>query len=76
MAKITNYAALLFAILLAIVLQPSLSDIAFAYVQNDMYSHSHATALTDPNLVCGDHICSPGETSHNPKAVEPVKERR
>ncbi len=51
----------------------SISIPAFALQETGDYSHTPATALTDPNLVCGDHRCAPGETSHAPSPVVPER---
>ncbi len=48
-----------------------LANPAFAYQGGD-YSHAISTRLTNPDLVCGNHLCGPGEMPQTPKAVEPV----
>ena len=72
MAKIVNYATLLFAIAMFALVQ-SLSGTAFAINQGGSVSHSHETATWDHGLVCGGHKCIPGEMPHPPSAVVPVK---
>ena len=73
MAKIANYVALLFAIaMFAIVASPSFSGVAFAEGKDGKYDDTPSTALTDPNVVCGNHKCAPGESSQNPTPVTPV----
>ena len=49
---------------------------AFAVQVDEEFLHTHATALTDPNLVCGNHKCAIGETSHAPSPVVPVRGHR
>jgi hypothetical protein len=74
MVKIANYAALLFSIaMLALVISPSVTGIAFADDEEGSYSHSHLTASWDHGVVCGDHKCAPGEMPQHPKPVEPVR---
>ena len=74
MAKITNYAALLFGIaMFAIVASPSLSGVAFAEGKDGKNDDTPSTALTAPNAVCGNHLCSPGETPQHPTPVIPVR---
>ena len=74
MAKIVNYAILLFAIaVFAIVQSQNLAGTAFGINQGGSYSHSHETATWDHGLVCGDHRCAPGELPHNPPVVVPVR---
>jgi len=73
MAKIVNGTALLFAIAMFAIASPSFAGSAFAEDPNGLYSHSHATALWDNGLVCGDHKCAPGEMPQNPTVVSPVK---
>ncbi len=51
----------------------SIAGSAFAYQDDGDYSHSHATAMTNPSLVCGDHKCAPGESSSSPAPVVPVR---
>ena len=72
MARIANYAALLFAIAMFAIVS-SLAGTALAINQEDSGSDTHRTATWDPGLVCGDHKCAPGETPHNPPIVTPVK---
>lgn len=61
--------------LAVLVMIPSLSmaGSAFAYQGVADYTHAHATALTNPGLVCGGHICAPGESSGNPSPVAPIR---
>ena len=75
MAKIVNYAILLFAIaVFAIVPSQSLAGTAYAINQGGSVSHLHETATWDHGLVCGDHKCAPGEMPRNPPVVVlPVK---
>jgi hypothetical protein len=74
MAKIASYTALFFAMgMFAIVANLGFAGSAFAQDPNGLYSHSHITALWDPNLVCGNHICAPGEMPQHPPVVVPVK---
>ncbi|MFZ1075818.1 MAG: hypothetical protein WAN47_00120 [Nitrosotalea sp.] len=75
MAKIVCYKLLLCAVaMFVIAIGPSLLTSAFALtVSNGYYSHSHVTALTDPNLVCGNQLCTPGEMPHHPIVVVPAK---
>ena len=72
MARIGSYAALLFAIAMFGMVQ-SLGGMAFAFQDNNDYTHTHATALTSPDLVCGGHPCAAGELPQHPKTVEPVR---
>lgn len=48
------------------------SGIAFADDRDNTYSHQHITVLWEHGLVCGDHKCTPGESSQNPPPVKPV----
>jgi hypothetical protein len=74
MAKITSYREMVFAIaMFAIVANLSLSGVAFAEHGDGTYHDSPLTALTDPNTVCGNHLCAPGESSQNPTPVIPVR---
>ena len=69
-----NYRKLALAVtLFAVSAGLSISSPAFALQDNGDYAHTHATVLTDPNLVCGDHKCAPGETSHGPSPIVPVR---
>jgi len=70
----TNYKKLFLSMaVFAIGLGSTFSGFAFADDQNGMYSHSHKIALWDQGLVCGNHVCSPGEVSQSPPVVVPVK---
>ena len=69
----TNYKLFLSIAVFAIGLSSSFSGFAFADDQNGMYSHSHNTASWDHGLVCGNHVCVPGEISQSPPVVVPVK---
>jgi hypothetical protein len=75
MAKMASYKVLLFAVAMFVIASsPNLLGSAFAWtVSNGYYSHDHATVLTNPKAVCGDHQCAPGETPQNPPIVVPVK---
>jgi hypothetical protein len=74
MAKIASDKAMFFAIaIFAVAASPSFAGSAFADDPNGLYSHSHTTALWDPNLVCGNHICVLGEMPQHPSIVIPVK---
>jgi hypothetical protein len=42
---------------LSVLTMASASNFASASLPDDSYSHRHTTALYDPNLVCGDHLC-------------------
>ncbi len=57
-----------------ILMGPALtfSGFAFAEDQGNSYSHQHITVTWDHGLVCGDHLCAPGELPKNPSPVEPV----
>ncbi len=71
--KNLSYMILLFGIAMSAIISPNLVGSAFAWtVSNGYYSHVHATAFTNPSLVCGNHPCGPGETPQHPKTV-PVK---
>ncbi|GEM_PF-2395615 len=70
----TSTKILLFGIAMFAIINSNLVGSAFAWtVSNGYYSHEHATATTNPSLVCGDHPCGPGETPQHPKKVDPVK---
>jgi hypothetical protein len=70
----TSYKKLFLSIaLFTIGLGSTFSGFAFADVQEGMPYHSHVTTLTDPNLVCGNHLCAPGELAGNPQPVVPVR---
>ncbi len=74
MAKIASYRPLFFAMaMFAMVANLSFTGSAFAEDPNGLYSHSHITALWDPNLVCGNHLCAPGEMPQHVPVVTPVK---
>jgi hypothetical protein len=74
MAKTTNYATLFFAIaMFAIVANQSLSGVAYAVNVYSSNSITPVTSLTDPNVVCGNHLCAPGEMPHHPTVVAPLK---
>lgn len=73
MAKIVNYAALLFATAMFVVLSPSLAGSAYAYLGDGHHTYITATVLTNPNLVCGNHICASGEMPQHLPVVTPVK---
>ncbi|MGI0026320.1 MAG: hypothetical protein ACREAD_00570 [Nitrosopumilaceae archaeon] len=75
MAKTVNHMILLFAVaIFAIVSSQNLVGSASAWtISNDNYSHEHATDLTNPTLVCGDHKCVQGERPQHAPVV-PVKE--
>ncbi len=74
MAKMTNYATLFFAIaMFAIVANQSLSGVAYAVNVYSTNPPTPVTVLTDPNVVCGNHLCAAGETPQHPAVVVPVK---
>src|SRR5713226_7831639 len=74
MAKIANYAALFFAMAIFAITSANLLGPAFAWtVSNGSYSHEHVTNLTNPNAVCGNHLCASGEIPQHPPVVTPVK---
>jgi hypothetical protein len=74
MAKIASYKEMVFAIVMfAIVVNLSLSGVAFAEHRDGTYDDTPLTALTDPSAVCGNHLCAPGESSQNPTHVIPVR---
>ena len=58
-------------VLLAAVTYMCPANPVFAYKGGD-YSQAIYTDLTNPDLVCGDHICGPGETPQPPAAAEPA----
>jgi hypothetical protein len=61
--KNIRYTVLLSAVaMFAIILGPNLVGSAFAWtVSNGYYSHEHGTDLANPHVVCGNHLCAPGE---------------
>lgn len=70
-----NYKRFVLAIaVFAMVPGLSITGIAFAYQDNVDYTHTPATDLTNPGLVCGDHKCASGEVPHYPTPVAPVRE--
>jgi hypothetical protein len=70
----TSYKKLFLSIaVFTIGLSSTFSGFAFAENQNGSYHHTPLTALTDPNVVCGNHLCAPGESSVNPQPVVPVR---
>lgn len=74
MAKIANLTTLLLTLaVFAIGISSTFVGFAFADVQEGVAYHSHVTTLTDPNLVCGNHLCTPGELVGNPEPVVPVR---
>jgi hypothetical protein len=69
----SNYKKLALAITIFVAAAGlSVASPAFAVQDNSAY-HTPATALTDPNLVCGNHPCGPGETPQAPFPVIPVR---
>jgi len=74
MAKIVSYAALFFAMaMIAIVASPSFSGAAFGEIKEAKSYDTPSTATTAPNVVCGNHLCAPGELPQHPPIVLPVK---
>jgi F0F1-type ATP synthase membrane subunit a len=73
MAKTTNYAALFFAVaMFAIVANQGLSGVAYAVMVHSSNPPTPVTSSTDPYIVCGNHLCTPGEMPHHPAKVVPV----
>lgn len=69
LARIANYKTLLPIAIL--VVSVGLASPALAYQGGD-YSQQVYTHQTNPGLVCGNHLCGPGEMPQNPPTVKPV----
>ena len=54
--------------ILALVISLGLVGLVYAY-----YDDHPGTALTDPNVVCGNHLCAASEKHYPPKEITPVK---
>ena len=70
--KKINYATLFLSVALFVfAFGSSLSGTASAAIDNSgHYTYTDATAVTDPHLVCGDHMCQPREIPGDLPIVE------
>jgi hypothetical protein len=72
MDKRINYAAIFLSVALFIfAFGSTFSGTASAAIDNGgQYTYAPATIITDPHLVCGDHMCQPGENPGDLPIVE------
>ncbi len=59
-----RYVGLVAILIIAIALVSNFGEAAA--LQKSYGANRHSTALYDPNLVCGDHVCGPYEVPHPP----------
>jgi len=70
--KKLNYATVfLSAALFVFAFGSTFSGTASAAIDNGgHYTYAPTTVITDPHLVCGDHICQPGEEPWDLPVIE------